>query len=437
MRTARQISFFPLGLLILLIFIHSSHQTRMSNALAWQPLPHIPQMERRGVLAGGASLATAAVAGAVRPPISSAAEISSDAWPAPDSGTADRSVSSVDSHPVIPVWPTWGGGRVVPVSLGSPLHDPYLLLAHHKHWFDPRDPLRGPFKAVGKALGLPYVDVEGFSMHPHRGFDILTYVLDGSDGFRHRDSLGGKRTYRGGSAQWMRTGSGVLHEEFWETRPDRRTDVELFQIWINLPASMKFDEPAVRYVGTGTNDPWLQQGKDDAAGSVKLDRAQAPGSVSTRDVGSTLDRAVARAGGANDRPPVEILHSRIAPGAEWKVRAPRGHSAVLYVREGVASLAGGKQQPESTVKALQTATFAPDGDIITVGNSQRGVSKANTLDVLLLMAEPLRETVALGGPIVMNTESELNDAYRQLQDGSFLDRKNALRQQAKTSRRSS
>ena len=89
--------------------------------------------------------------------------------------------------------------------MGLPNADPFLLVAHHKHWFDPRDPLRGPFRAFGKATGLPYIDVEGFSMHPHRGFDILTYILDGSDGFRHRDSLGGEKTYRGGSAQWMRT----------------------------------------------------------------------------------------------------------------------------------------------------------------------------------------------------------------------------------------
>ena len=68
--------------------------------------------------------------------------------------------------------------------MGLPNADPFLLVAHHKHWFDPRDPLRGPFRAFGKATGLPYIDVEGFSMHPHRGFDILTYILDGSDGFR-------------------------------------------------------------------------------------------------------------------------------------------------------------------------------------------------------------------------------------------------------------
>ena len=84
------------------------------------------------------------------------------------------------------------------------------------------------------------ISTQGFSMHPHRGFDILTYVLDGSDGFRHRDSLGGSlcgnqvtgdtidfhtggsKTYRGGSAQWMRTGAGAQHEEFWETYAAQR-----------------------------------------------------------------------------------------------------------------------------------------------------------------------------------------------------------------------
>ena len=64
------------------------------------------------------------------------------------------------------------------------------------------------------------ISTQGFSMHPHRGFDILTYILDGSDGFRHKDSLGGEKCYRGGSAQWMRTGAGAQHEEFvpvWKT----------------------------------------------------------------------------------------------------------------------------------------------------------------------------------------------------------------------------
>jgi redox-sensitive bicupin YhaK (pirin superfamily) len=78
------------------------------------------------------------------------------------------------------------------------------------------------------------VDVEGFSMHPHRGFDIWTYVLEGSHGFMHRDSMGGSQTYRGGSCQFMRTGRGVMHEEFFETRENERTNIELFQIWYKI-----------------------------------------------------------------------------------------------------------------------------------------------------------------------------------------------------------
>jgi hypothetical protein len=191
--------------LLLLAFtftlLHNCNGLTEESSSTWRPLPHFG---RRELLVSGAALATATVTY----PNNGVASAANNA------GTS-RSVASIDSHLAIPVWPSWGGGRVVPISLGSEGDDPFLLLAHHKHWFDPKDPLREPFKAAGKALGLPYVDVEGFSMHPHRGLDILTYVIDGSDGFRHKDSLGGSRVYRGGCAQWMRTGAGVMHEEYW------------------------------------------------------------------------------------------------------------------------------------------------------------------------------------------------------------------------------
>jgi hypothetical protein len=109
---------------------------------------------------------------------------------------APRSVASIDSWTALPVWPVWPtpdsptGGRVRPISPNPVAADPFLLLAHHRHSFSPWDPLRAPFKAVGGALGLPYVGDEGFAIHPHRGIDIWTIVLDGSDGFKHKDSLG-------------------------------------------------------------------------------------------------------------------------------------------------------------------------------------------------------------------------------------------------------
>lgn len=306
--------------------------------------------------------------------------------------------------------------------MGGPLHDPFLLLAHHKHWFDPQDPLRGPFKAVGKALGLPYVDVEGFKLHPHRGLDILTYILDGSDGFRHRDSLGGSRVYRGGCAQWMRTGSGVLHEEFWETRNDRRTNIELFQLWVNLPSKQKFDPPHIQYLGYTTDHPWVEHHSD---------------GVKVRDIGATLDASLPMQKKeknepvVNNRPPVSVLHVTMQPGSQWETAALRQHSALLYVREGTATLPSfDKSQPEQTANTLQTATFRANGDLIVVRNARR-----RPLDFLLLTAAPLREPVALGGPIVMNSEEELNDAFRQLSEGTFLNRDVALRQQADTLRR--
>ena len=259
-------------------------------------------------------------------------------------------------------------------------------------------------------MGLPYVDVEGFAMHPHRGFDILTYILDGSDGFQHRDSLNrNPKMYRGGSAQWMRTGSGVLHEEFWETRPDRRTSIELFQVWINLPASQKMDEPVIQYIGESTEHPWIE--------------GQPVNGVRVRNVGATLDASLfpnndgelatpLRTAVVQKRPSVSIQHVTMKPGTTWTVSAPPEHSAALYVREGAATLGS------RTANTLQTATFGPNGDILKILNADRRV----TLDFLLLMGQQLREPVAMGGPIVMNTEKEVNDAYRQLQNGTFLKR---------------
>lgn len=341
------------------------------------------------------------------------------------------------------------------------LQDPFLLLAHHDHWFDPRDPLREPFKAVGKTLGLPYVDVEGFSMHPHRGFDIWTYVLDGSDGFRHKDSLdsnqGGTagatttttstttRTYRGGTAQWMRTGAGVTHEEFWETRPDKRTNIELFQLWVNLPASHKFDPPAIRYLGkdaTTDSHQWIEDDimeNNAVVGTVRnlgvtlhrvLASETAPPQSSSTALGSpgpvpiNENAPLDAIGEARQRPPVQIMHTTITKsGGRWTVEAPLDHSALIYVRKGVAKVRGIAGDAVIT-KAQQTATFGHNGDTITIENNG-----SLPLDILLLMAAPLREPVVQAGPIVMNSAAEINDAYQQLQDGTFLDRNHVIRQQ--------
>jgi redox-sensitive bicupin YhaK (pirin superfamily) len=397
-------------LLISLLLADRSLSFSPKDDTNWRPLPHV---ERRDVLLSPAAVAASALA------------LSSSSG-AIDLPQGRRSVISLDSHPAIPVWPSWGRGKVVPISLGGSLQDPFLLLAHHDHWFDPRDPLRGPFRAVGKALGLPYVDVEGFSMHPHRGFDIFTYILDGSDGFQHRDNLGAtSKLYRGGTCQWMRTGSGVMHEEFWETNPKNRTNIELFQLWVNVNSARKFDEPVIEYIGKDTDHPWIEKDITDPKTGSSM------GSV--RDISATLDKATISPEAeertsrvVHPRPPLQILHTKLKPGAKWNMPVPAAHSAVVYVRSGTASIIAGNEEAEHTiVETRRTATFAPDGDLISIENND----KKKDLDMLVLTAQPLREPVASAGPIVMNTADEVNDAYQQLQDGTFLNREIVLQKQ--------
>ena len=248
----------------------------------------------------------------------------------------------------------------------------FLLLAHHRHSFSPGDPLRGPFRAVGGALGLPYVGDEGFKQHPHRGIDIWTIVLDGSDGFRHRDSLGGACTYRGGSTQFMRSGRGVLHEEMWETRSDRPTSIELFQLWVNLPAHLKMAAPAICYIGDAWSNPYDDTSVLDANGLATA--------VRTLDYGGALEQATGdhSSGRALEpRPPVSIRYATIPAGGSWTAEAPADHTAMAYVRTGTVRVNG---QVLGEVSSGSTATFASDGSHACLVNP----SAAQAASVLLL-----------------------------------------------------
>jgi len=293
------------------------------------------------------------------------------------------------------------------MSLDLGAADPFLLLAHHRHSFSPGDPFRGPFKTVGGALGLPYVGDEGFKLHPHRGIDIWTIVLDGSDGFCHTDSLGGKCTYRGGSSQFMRSGRGAMHEEMWETRPDKTTKIELFQLWVNLPGRLKMADPCIRYVGDEWHTPYTEEMQIDQGSQVAT-------RVRTFGNEETLQRAEGQGEVLEARPPVEIRYANMPPGGSWVASAERGHTALFYVRSGSVRVRGPVEVSDE-VHAGSTCSLGNDGDycwLVNAGDSQA--------DVLLLTGEPLREPVVLGGPIVMNTQKEVMQAYAELRDGTFL-----------------
>ena len=127
----------------LILLVAVAAKTAALSQKNWLSLPDInPGTFTRRDVASGAAVS------AVATPIAASAS----------QKTASRRAGDIQQWPRIPVWPSWAGGRVIP--MGLPNADPFLLVAHHKHWFDPRDPLRGPFRAFGKATGLPYIDVE-------------------------------------------------------------------------------------------------------------------------------------------------------------------------------------------------------------------------------------------------------------------------------------
>ena len=203
----------------------------------------------------------------------------------------------------------------------------------------------------------------------------------------------------------MRTGAGAQHEEFWETSDERRTSIELFQVWVNLPASQKFDPPSIRYLGAAHGAPWKE---------ATVDGTRIRTVLSDEIVNAATDGEGAT---PNQRPRAEVLHAHIPAGGSWTPRVGADSSCSLYCREGQVSVPGPAGMVN--VKAGESCGFSASGaETITCANAARGES-----DVLLLVGERLREPVAMGGPIVMNYDWEIDEAYRELQAGTFLKRR--------------
>ncbi len=238
--------------------------------------------------------------------------------------------------------------------------------------------------APGEPKGTPW--------HPHRGFETVTYMIDGI--FRHQDSNGGGGLITNGDTQWMTAGGGILHIE------EPPEDVVMkgglfhgFQLWVNLPAKLKMTTP--RY-------------QDIRAGQVKL--------LSSPDGGALL-RVIAGELGGHQGPgvthtPITIVHATLSPGAQVRLPWRQDFNALAYVLAG-SGTAGQGGRP---VSAGQLAAFG-GGDVLTIGADQHQEGPARQLDVLLLGGRPIREPVAAYGPFVMNTRAELNQAFEDFQAG--------------------
>jgi redox-sensitive bicupin YhaK (pirin superfamily) len=265
---------------------------------------------------------------------------------------------------------TEGGGFIVrrplPTS-GLPLADPFLLLDE-----------MGPAEyAPGEAIGAPD--------HPHRGFETVTYMLDGE--FEHEDSAGHKGAIRAGDVQWMTAGAGIVHSEMPAKRiRDDGGRVHGFQIWINLPARLKMTRPRYQEV-PASRIP--EAATEDGKAKVRVIAGEALG------VKAVIDTHT----------PIVYQDWTLSAGADVTTGLPADHRGMVYVFGGSARVG------DTEVKDGQLA-------VLDAGDAVR-LRAAENARLLLIGGVPLNETVARYGPFVMNTEREIYDAVRDYQSGKM------------------
>jgi hypothetical protein len=238
--------------------------------------------------------------------------------------------------------------------------------------------------APGEAKGTPW--------HPHRGFETVTYMIDGV--FQHADSNGGGGVISNGDTQWMTAGSGILHIEKPPEYLVRSGGLfHGFQLWVNLPAAQKWAPP--RY-------------QDIRASEVSL--------LSSPD-GGTLIRVIAgdvagHAGPGSTYSPMTLVHATLSPGARLSLPWRADYNALVYVMNGDGTF-GSDGRPVGTG---QLAVLGP-GDTITVAADRHQESRSPTMDLLILGGRPIHESVAWLGPFVMNTREEVLQAVADYQAG--------------------
>jgi len=254
------------------------------------------------------------------------------------------------------------------------LADPFLLLDH----------LGAVEYAPGEAKGAPW--------HPHRGFETVTYVIDGA--LEHHDSTGGGGLITDGATQWMTAGAGILHDEVppdWLVRKGG-----LFhgvQLWVNLPREMKLTPP--RY-------------QDIKGSSVTL--------LTSFD-GGALVRLIAGDLAGHEGPgmtwtPITYAHITLSPGARMETAWRPDFNAMIYVLSGHGAV-GADRRP---IREGQLAVLG-EGDSIAFEASDVQESRAPYLDALVLGGRPIREPIVFHGPFVMNTRNEIYDAIRDYHAG--------------------
>ncbi len=247
----------------------------------------------------------------------------------------------------------------------SNFFDPFLLFDH----FAFNDPIEGP--------------IRGFPMHPHRGIETVTYMLEGSTA--HRDSLGNSGLIGPGDVQWMTSGRGILHEEL--PRRGESGSIYGFQLWVNLPKRLKMTEPRYQGVDAATIPTYEKDGI-----KIRVVAGEVNGVI-----GPVTEIAAA---------PL-YLDVELAPDTEFTQSVPSGHTLIAYVFEGEGVFA------DQTVAAVHMVKF-DDGDALRVKTENSSVR------FMLMAGAPFKEPIAPYGPFVMNTMEEIQQTLVELRNGTFI-----------------
>jgi hypothetical protein len=282
-----------------------------------------------------------------------------------------RTISQV----IAPQYAIEGAGVLLRRSFGpqrSNLHDPFLLFDH----FAFNDPVEGP--------------IRGFPMHPHRGIETVTYMLEGS--VNHRDSLGNAGLIAPGDVQWMTSGRGILHEEMPRRGPSG--NIVGFQLWVNLPAAEKMGQPRYQEVSAAT--------------------------IPTVEVEGATVRIVAGTFGGRVGPVAEIaarplyMDVALAASASFDIPVPAGHTLRVYVFEGAGHFGLAESGAGEFVEAVTMLTCA-DGDVFNVR-----ASAASPVRFMVMAGAPFKEPIFPYGPFVMNTQEEIQQTLVELRTGTFI-----------------
>ncbi len=247
---------------------------------------------------------------------------------------------------------------------------PFILLDYNsKHYFSPAE------------------KPGGVGVHPHRGFETVTFAYKGR--IAHHDSFGNGGVIGEGDVQWMTAASGILHKEYHEKEfAGRGGDLQMIQLWVNLPAESKMSQPKYQAI---TNEEMGKHSLPGGSGMIEV-------------IAGTYGET---SGPASTFTPVALMNARLNSGGKAKFVFPSNYNTALLVVEGQVQINGSEPAP-----ADHFVLFRNDGDTFALEATGNSI-------VLIMSGEPIHEPIAAHGPFVMNTRTEIYQAFQDFENGKF------------------